>query len=72
MAPLSSLLLRSEIASCIESSYDRLAVSAAMRKLFFDSERAMKNYAAERNWVLEGAAPHGPVRNNRYVLEVEC
>jgi len=52
--------IRSEIASCIESSYDRLAVSAAMRKLFFDSERAMKNYAAERNWVLEGAAPHGP------------
>jgi len=52
--------IRSEIASCIESSYDRLAVSAAMRKLFFDSERAMKNYAAERNWVLEPTAAHGP------------
>jgi len=48
--------IRSEIASCIESSYDRLAVSAAMRKLFFDSERAMKNYAAERNWQLESSS----------------
>jgi len=52
--------IRDEIASCIESSYDRLAVSAAMRKLFFDSERAMKNYAlGDRKWTLD-ATPHGP------------
>ena len=54
-------LTRSEIASCIEASYDRLGVAAAMRKLFFDSERAMKNYANERSWKLETTSAHGPV-----------
>merc|ERR1711915_593284 len=53
--------IRSEIASCIEASYDRLGVAAAMRKLFFDSERAMKNYANERSWKLETTSAHGPI-----------
>lgn len=53
--------IRDEIASCIESSYERLALPAAMRKLFFDSERALKSYAVgDRKWTLDASAPHGP------------
>ena len=37
---------RDEIASCMEKAYEKIAFSEAARMLFFESQKPMKQYAA--------------------------
>ena len=38
---------RDEIAGCIEKAYEKIAFSETARMLFFESQKPMKQYAAE-------------------------
>ncbi|XP_067929151.1 26S proteasome non-ATPase regulatory subunit 8-like [Watersipora subatra] len=44
--------IRDEIASCAEKAYERIAFNEAARILFFDSNKPMKIFAAQKGWVV--------------------
>ncbi|GFS25548.1 26S proteasome non-ATPase regulatory subunit 8 [Elysia marginata] len=44
--------IRDEIAGCIEKAYHRIGLSEAARMLFFESQKPMREYAAQRKWNL--------------------
>jgi len=44
--------IRDEIATCIEKAYNQIGLSEAARMLFFETQKPMKDYSAERKWDL--------------------
>ena len=41
------MFFRDEIAGCIEKAYHRIGLSEAARMLFFESQKPMRDYAAQ-------------------------
>ncbi|KAK3608632.1 hypothetical protein CHS0354_042633 [Potamilus streckersoni] len=44
--------IRNEIAGCIKTAYDRIALGEAARMLFYESVKPMKEYAQQQGWEL--------------------
>lgn len=45
--------IRDEIAGCIEKAYHKIGLSEAARMLFFETQKPMKDYAADKKWNLK-------------------
>lgn len=48
---LYDILLRDEVASCIEVAYEELSVEEATKALFFNKVEQMRAFAKQRQWV---------------------
>lgn len=44
--------IRDEIASCLESAFDSVAVKDILRLLFLDSDNGLAKFLVSKNWVI--------------------